>query len=90
MRAPAKLPVISERSLVPISIVGGALLFVMSGTWFVAGFKNDISALASEVRELRQAVNDRTSDTVSSQDMKVWCRLLARSNASLQVPDWIK
>lgn len=87
---PARSLILSDKALVPISIVVGALVFVVSGTWFVAGFKSDISQLTAEVRELRQSINDRTADSVTSQDMRVYVKVLQRSNPTLQIPDWFK
>lgn len=88
--SPPRSVILSDKALVPISIVVGALVFVVSGTWFVAGFKSDISQLTSEVRELRQAINDRTADTVTSQDMRTYIKVLQKTNPTVQFPDWFK
>jgi hypothetical protein len=82
--AATRVSVISDKSLVPISLVVGAIVFAISGTWWVASFKNDITTLTSEVRQLRADVGLRHADLRSEMMARIVSLEAAISQATVE------
>lgn len=62
--------VVAEHSVVKLTTMVGAIVFIVGGTWNVSQWKSEVE---NELGSLKKSVEARTDDRWRARDMYYWC-----------------
>lgn len=77
---PQSKTIISQSSLVPISVMVGV---VLTALWL----NNQFSDIRADLKEMRTQLTYQTASRWTSQDMKIYTLLMKQNNPALAIPD---